>query len=333
MEWHPDAWIRRLTAIVAVLVVLLPVAVMPQMTTHAQSGVADELAYGRETGYFFFWDPAVLTLEEASSQPGVDYWRLSDGEATVDLWAYAAPGVTPAACVAGFLDQLAADSDTVSLEMLPIHGSGPPQVLAESFSEVVLTSVGRGTDEKYAAKVECQEAVPGESLSLEFIHMPARVYNEQALESVSIGGMDVYLFMGISTDETTRITIPDSTGAPAGTLRTFLPCNTAVFDVLMQGGDGPGVFAVDPVSLIAVDEQGASLPVTAVAWSLPEARRETSLRLGPGETGLLHGVVDADPGHSFDLYYAAPTGEANFLTPSLWGCGGGGGAPVLIDID
>jgi hypothetical protein len=206
-------------------------------------------------------------------------------------------------------------------------------VLAESFSEVVLTSVGRGTDEKYAAKVECQEVVPGESLSLEFIHMPARVYNEQALESVSIGGIDVYLFMGITTDETTRVTILDSTGAPAGTLRTYLPCNTAVFDVLTQGGGGPGVFTVDPASLFAVDEQGASLPVTAVAWSLPEARRETSLRLGPGDTGLLHGVVDADPGHSFDLYYAAPTGEAIFLTPSLWGCGGGGGAPVLIDID
>ena len=163
--------------------------------------------------------------------------------------------------------------------------------------------------------------------------MPARVYNERALESVGIEGMDVYLFMGISTDETIRVTVPDGTGAPGGTLRTFLPCNTAVFDVLMQGGGGPGVFTVDPASLIAVDEQGASLPVTAVAWSLPEARRETSLRLGPGETGLVHGIVDADPGHAFDLYYAVPTGEPIFLAPSLWGCGGGGGAPVLIDIE
>src|SRR5215213_847732 len=198
MERHL-AWIRRLTAIVTVLAVLLPIAVMPQMTTRAQSGVADELAYGQETGYFFFWDPAVLTLEEASFQPGVDYWRLTDGETTVDLWAYAAPGVTPADCVSNFLDQLAADPDTVSLEMLPIHGGGPPQVLAETFSEVLLTSIGRGTDEKYAAKVECLEAVPGESLSLEFISMPARVYNERGLESVGIEGMDVYLFMGIST--------------------------------------------------------------------------------------------------------------------------------------
>jgi hypothetical protein len=236
-------------------------------------------------------------------------------------------------CVTGFLDRLAGDPATLSLEMLPLHGGGPPQLIADTFSEVVLTASGPNGDEKYAAHVECQEAVPGESLSLAFIHMPARIYNERALESVNIAGFDVYLFMGISGDDTPLVTIPDATGAPAGTLATFLPCNTAVFDVLAEGGDGAGDFAVDPASLIAVDEGGTALPVSAVAWSLPEARREASLNLGSGEIALLHGVVDVEPNHAFELSYAASTGEAIFLSPSLWGCGGGGAAPVPIDIE
>jgi hypothetical protein len=85
--------------------------------------------------------------------------------------------------------------------------------------------------------------------------------------------------------------------------------------------------------LVAVDENGISLPVNAVAWSLPEARRETALSLGPSETGLLHGVVEAEPNRNFELSYIAPNGETIFLSPSLWGCGGGGGAPVPIDIE
>jgi hypothetical protein len=325
--------ISRLAAIAAVIATLGPSGVAPHSIAHAQSGATDELAYGQETGFFFFWDPAALTLDEAASQPGVDYWRLTDGEATLDLWAYNAPEVTTAACVAGFLDQLAADPATVSLEMLPLHGGGPPQVLADSFSEVVLTTSGPDGEEKYAAKVECLEAVPGESLSLEFIQMPARVYNARALESASIEGFDVYLFMGIHSDETAAVTVSDGTDVPAGTMRTFLPCNTAVFDVLAQGDDGQAGFAVDPALLISVDEQGVKLPVSAVAWSLPDVRRETSLNLVRNEIGLLHGVVEVAPNHNFDLYYTGPTGEAIFLAPALWGCGGGGGAPVLIDID
>ena len=95
MEPHADAWMRRLAAI-ALPLVLLAAALVPRASTNAQSGVDDELAYGPETGYFFFWDPAILSLQEATSEPGTDHWRLTDGDATVDLWAYSDLAVSTA---------------------------------------------------------------------------------------------------------------------------------------------------------------------------------------------------------------------------------------------
>ena len=323
---------RLIRSMVIVLALLIPGVVMPRSSVIAQSGGFDELVYGQETGYFFFWDPAILSLQDASSEPGVDHWHLTDGGATVDLWAYLGIGVTTGTCVADALDMIARDPATVSMEMLPIHGGGPPQVIGDTFSEIVLTVDLPSGREKFAIKVECQEPLPGRLLTLEIVHMPARVYNERALESVSIEGFDYYLFLGLHSEELVPTSIPDAAGGTVGSLKSFLPCNTAVFDVMARAGDR-GKFVIDPVSFIAIDTDGVLLPVTAVAWSVPEVRRETTLILDPGEMGLVHGVVEVEPNHAFDLYYSAPNGETLFLAPSLWGCGGGGAAPVPIDID
>jgi hypothetical protein len=321
-----------LAKIVITLALLASGALVPSTLVSAQSGVHDELAYGQETGYFFFWDPARLSLQDESSAPGVDHWRLTDGDATVDIWAYSGAGTTTADCVGDALAMIAADPATVSIETLPIYGEGPVEVFGDTFTEIVLTVDLTGEQEKFALKVECQEPLPEQVLVLEIISMPARVYNERGFESVSIGGLRFYLFMDLHDTVTGPVAIPNRNGSVAGTLTGFLACNSRVFDVMARAGNG-GEFAVDPASILAIDEAGVSLPVTAVAWSVPDAAQVSSLRLAAGELGLLHGVVDVESNHYFDLYYAAPTGETIFLAPSLWGCGGGGAAPVPIDID
>jgi hypothetical protein len=333
MPLHPDTWFRRLTAIVAALFVLLPAAVMSQMIANAQSVVTDELAYSQQTEYFFFWDPATLSLQQESSAAGIDYWLLTDGEVNVNIWAYTAPGVTSDQCVADFLDQLAADPATRAMETLPVFGGGPLQQFGNS-AQFVLTADGADGQEKFAAKVECGEVVPGQSLFLIFVLMPARVYNEKDTQHVSWSGADYFTFVGLQDNQLDSefASVPDETGTRVGTLTTFLPCNVSSFDLVARAEAGRE-FVVDRESLFAVDNNGAYLPVTVAAWSLPEARRETSLALRPGALGLLHGVVAAEPFQDFDLYFAAPGGQSIFLAEAMWGCGAGGGAPVLIDIE
>jgi hypothetical protein len=332
MELDDNAWMRRLAAIVAALVVLIPAAFVPRAITNAQPVAAQELAYSQQTGYFFFWDPATASLEGESSDPGVDWWRLSDGEAFVDLWAFAAPDQTTEECVRNALDRFAADRATLEMkELWPdegMAGGGPPQIW-EYRTAFVLTVEGPDGQEKFAVSLECQEIVPGQSQHLTSIVMPAQVFNERG--DVTIGGVDLFAFNGLTHPEAEFVSISDETSEIVATLTTFLPCNTAEFSVLARGESGGGV--IDPSSFIAVDGEGASLPTALVAWSLPEARPETSLSLLPGEIGLMRGVVEVDPDHSFDLYYSDSSDHAIFLAPSLWGCGQGGGAPVLIDIE
>ena len=334
MKLHTSGWMRRLAAIVAALAVLIPAVLLPQAIATAQPVATQELAYSQQTGYFFFWEPAILSPQGESSEPGVDWWRFSDGETRVDLWAFSAPAMTTEECVRAALDRFAADPATREMEALwPVEGaaeSPPPQVWSD-FTEFVLTVEGPVGEDKFAVSLECREIVPEQSLHLTSIIMPAHVFNERG--DVTIGGVDLFVFDGFNHPEAEFVSISDETGEVVGTLTTFLPCNTAEFSVLARGESGGGGGVIDLSSFIAVDGEGISLPIALATWSLPEARRETALSLHPGELALLHGVVAADVDQHFDLYYSDSSGQAIFLAPSLWGCGQGSGAPVLIDIE
>ena len=327
---------RRPAPFRAVASLMLIIAFAPLSVASAQSGVADELAYSDETGYFFFWDPALLSLVKESTEPGTDHWRFSDGEATVDVWAYAASGVTGEACVRDILARLTAYPATASLEALPAYGGGPPEIDGRIRIDFVLTIDQPGGRDTYAAQALCQEVVPGESLAFVFVHMPARVYNERVLDLVEVFGADFLLYANlhgatVQASEIESVPIPDQDGTTAGTMRGFQSCSSQVFDVLVRATDRSIV--VDPASLVAIDPDGVTLPLSAVAWSLPEAQRETALDLEPGQSGLLHAVVDVGFDRSFDLYYTAPNGETIYVASSATGCGAGGAAPVPIDID
>jgi hypothetical protein len=331
MRIHPhQEWLGRFARSVVVLVLI---GLAPLGHVAAKSGV-DELAYSQETGHFFFWDPAVVSLDDASSEPGVDYWRFSDDGVATEIWAFVDPERTPESCVRDFLDGLAADPGTQAVEALPVIGGGPPQIFgaSDAFAPIVVTVDGDNGREKFAAEVSCREVVRGESLVLAWVYMPAQVFNERALDVVRVEGIDLYVYGGLHNPDGVVNWIPDGAGSGVY-LRTFLPCNTTVFDVLVEAGDEGGV-TVDPASLFAVDPAtGEALSLTAVAWPLPQARQEPVLNLAPGETGIVHGVVTLTPLRNFDLYFADPNGDPVFLAQSILGCGQSGAAPVPIDIE
>src|SRR3954471_932559 len=81
-----------------------------------------QVFFSDQTGYFFFWDPGKWTLVAASSQPGVDWIRLSNGEIVADVSALVAPGISATACLNHQLDQLASDASMVSVEALSPEG-------------------------------------------------------------------------------------------------------------------------------------------------------------------------------------------------------------------
>jgi hypothetical protein len=323
-------WTRRLLAIVAVLAVLIP-SVLSPATTNAADDLL-ELFYGDHTGYFFFWDADTWSAvdEGTSSDPEGDWILLSDGEVDLDLWAFQAPGVTTSECLGVAMDGLYADPSVLEIEDLSEEG-GPPQIHTDVANVVLTVDMPEGR-EKFAVRLTCNEIVPGESLYLQSIIVPAAVYNATGKEPWEYE-LDFFSFGSPYHPETETVPISGDTGDVVASLTTRLPCDTATFSVLARGVGGGGNVVVAPSSFIAIDDTGASLLIAVAAWSLPEARPETSLSLRPGETGILLGVVDADPGQNFELYYSAPSGDVSFLAQPVWGCGAGGGAPVLIDIE
>lgn len=331
MGLHTRCWIRRLAAIVAILTVLVPAAVVSPAITNAADNPF-ELFYSEQTGYFFFWDAATWSIEEEgeSSDPGGDWIRLSDGETLFDLWAFSAPGMTTEECIRIAVDDFGSDPTDLEMEALTAEG-GPPQIY-EDVTNLVLTVDGPEGQEKFAVRMTCNETVPGESLHLKSIIVPAAVYNATGKEPWEYE-LDFFSFGRPYHPETESVSISDDTGEVAATLTTHLPCNTATFSVLARGVGGGGDFVIDPSSFIAVDDEGTSLPIALAAWSLPGGRPVTSLGLRPGEMAVLLGVVEADAGQSFELYHYAPPGEASFLAQPIWGCGAGSGAPVLIDME
>lgn len=326
--------IRALVAVVAMVISILAGSFVSPAITTAQSEQPYELFYSEQTDYFFFWNPQSWSLESESSDSGVDGILLTDGEVRFDLRAFVAPGVTPTACLSSAVDELDADPSVLEIEALTAEG-GPPHVDG-GITELVVSVAGTEGTSKFAVRLECVETVPGESLHLKSIIVPARVFNERGLELWEFDP-DFYAHDGFyrfqSLDaEGGAIPVPGETGDIHGTINAIIPCDASDVFVLAQGLGAEGGFVIDPASFVAIDDAGGAVPASLAVWSLPEARREPSLHLRSGETALIHGVVDADPGH-FDLYYSPLSGQAIFLGHSLQGCGAGGGAPVLIDIE
>jgi hypothetical protein len=321
---------QRLIAGLTVVLLAIAAVIVPATTTAQTNGVYD-LFSSEQTGYFFFWDPGEWSLEQEGSEPGQDRVRFveraSNGEVLLDLWAFEAPGVTPVECMRGAIDMLAADPAT--LELTELTAEGGPLIVDGGSLEFVLTVAQGDERDTFAFHVECTEIVPGQSLRLKSLSVPASIYNERGVP-LFILDPDLRVFETL-TQHGSPLAIPDETGAATGALDGTNTCKDArtVF-MLARNVNGQTPFIIDLSAFQATDIDGVPLPAT-VTMTFPETPPGSSLAVPPQETAILQIVVASD---YFNLSYASPSGEAIALGPFFeGGCGAGGGAPVLIDIE
>lgn len=329
---------HRVVAVATALAVLVSATVLQAAATMAQPADAYELFYSQQTGYFTFWNPLVYTIEDQSSGSDGDWIRLYDAQdgITSEFFAFLAPDLKTTDCVSTILDQLAAAPLTIDVEALSESG-GPPRVSQidlypydASSSVVVLTTRGDDGPEKFAFQVGCRQIVPGQSTLARTLQVPASVYNMNGID-LFWQELDVGLFDQLTREDRTQ-PIPDASGQVSGTIAALQSCLAFPLFGLARGTSARDDLVVDPTAFNAVGFGGQSLPFTIV-WSLPAADPTTPVELGKGEFALFQ-IVEDDPDDNIaDLYYSPPGAAPIQLSHFEDGCGAGGGAPVLIDVD
>ena len=290
-----------------------------------------------QTGYFFFWDPGEWTFVDTSSQPGADWIRLSKGDIVADVSAIVAPGVSATACLQQQLDQLASTPSIVAVEALTPEG-GPPRIPPESSpsqsarvsTDVVVSVTETGRTTKYAVELTCEDIEAGQSLAVESVVVPAQLFNKQSWETLySPVTLPSQQFAGLEANGRS-ISFPNQQGGVIGSLTTATTCPFA--GVFVQAWSlGQGDLSIDPAALVARDLEDGEVKPASVFWSLPQADPDAPAIVHPGEMALFQIVVDS---RAFDLSYEPPDGQPVPLGQFFAACGGGGGGlPVLIDID
>jgi hypothetical protein len=338
MRWRATSvcgsrW-RWLVACVAMVALAAPAASVVAVSTKA----ADHpllLFDSEQTGYFFFWDPEIWSVAGESSEPGIDWIRFADGEIVVDYSALVAPGLSVTSCLQRELDQLASNPSIVAVEALTaeggapeLHQIGPPQTHGQA-TEVVVTVAEGERNAKYAVELTCSEIASGRSLLVTSAVVPGRIFNERGW--MSLLGPAVATFDHFAAEEANgrSIAIPGQHGDVAGTLTRVTACSSTTVFVLARG-EGQQDFVIDPASFAAVDLDGTSKSIS-LAWSVPERAADAPVTVHPGELALFQILVDSP---AFELSYRSPAGQVVDIGQFIAGCGGGGGgAPVLIDVE
>lgn len=296
-----------------------------------------QIFLSEQTGYFFFWDPGEWTLVDTSSQPGADWIRLSKGDIVADVSAIVAPGISAAACLQQQFDRLASTSSIVAVEALTPEG-GPPQLppgasssqLTHASIDVVVSIAEAERTTKYAVELMCYDIEAGQSLVVQSVVVPAQLFNEQSWDTLN-GPVSLSSEEFAGLEENGRyISIPDQQGGVMGSLTTTTTCPFAgVF--VRAWGLGQEDLSIDPAALVARDLEDGKVKPTSVFWSLPQADPDAPAIIQPGAMALFQIVVDS---RAFELSYEPPDGLPVPLGEFYAGCGGGGGGlPVLIDID
>ena len=304
----------------------------------AQTAQVYELFYSESTGYFSFWNPNIWTVQDQSTAKNSDWIRLYDDHYDVfgEIYAFLAPGVSTTDCLSTMLDQLAAAPSTMAIEALS-EEDGPPHIgdsssdlIQARSSDVVLTTSDGDAPAKLAARLECREIVPGQSMLAKLVQVPAQVYNENDLWPFWLE-LDLDLFEELTRDDLT-LPMPDPSGQVVGTIAAVHTCFASNLFGLARGLSSGEEFIVDPAAFIAIGDDGNSLPITLV-WSLPEVASDAPLSLDTGEFALFQIVNDGPDRYIGDLSYAPLGASPILLSHFEGGCGAGGGAPVLIDVD
>jgi hypothetical protein len=330
-------WLRCLT----VAMVLGVLAILP---TAAAQGAPIAVYRSPEFGYLFWWDEREWTVQGQEATPGSDRVQLANADTLVDIWAYAAPGIGADACLQDRLDRLRTDPALVRFESLAEPGAA---VALNEWSDADRASVsmvlGFATDNgrvTVVAQEECIAVPAGGFMLFTALWRDAAAYNgDNALDGGPLHTVtmprSVWTFMpGEFVPQGPLLLAPeqvfDVDGSEAGilTTHTFYDCDTedGTIVVVAEGTDISN-FVVDP-DAFAVTNDGRVLSPTSVRWIEPPIPPDNAAALGAGQTALLE-LAYADGGQ---ITYRDPLGNP-IVIGGLGGCGGGGGAPVLIDLE
>lgn len=331
----PNAW-RLLITFAAILGLAPPAASLPPTVVRAADNPF-QFFLSDKTGFFFFWDPGEWTVVDTPPQSDVDSIRLSHGDIVADFTAFVAPGISATECLQQQLDQLVSKPSIVAVEALTPEG-GPPRIPPVSPSsntpdvetDVVVTVSEAERKAKYAVSLSCHDIESGRSLVIYSVVVPAQLFNQRGWETLQSPVEMSSAGLAWKQANGDSISIPGQHGGVVGTLTTDTACPYSGVFVLARGV-GQEDFAIDPAALVARDHVDGALEPVSVFWSLPPGATDTPVIVHPGEMSVFVIVVGSP---AFDLSYLPPGGQPLSLGSFPIGCGGGGGGlPVLIDID
>jgi hypothetical protein len=330
-------WLRGLT----VAMVLGVLALLP---TAAAQGAPTAVYRSPEFGYLFWWDTSEWTVQGQEAAPGSDWVQLANADTQVAIWAYAAPGIGADACLQDRLDRLQTDPALVRFEALAEPGAtAAMNEWSDADRASVAMVLGFATDNgrlTVVAQEECIAVPAGGFMLFTSLWRDAAAYNvDNALDGGPLRTLtmprSVWTFVpGEFMPQGPLLLPPEQVfsigGSEAGilTTHTFYDCNThAGTIVVVAEGTDIANFVVDPDAFAVTNDQGV-LPPTSVRWIEPPIPSDNSVALGDGQTALLE-LAYADGGQ---ITYRDPLGNP-IIIGGLGGCGGGGGAPVLIDLE
>lgn len=307
---------------------------------------AIELYRSEQYDYYFFYDAALWTIVDESSEPGSELVIFSDGDVFFSSVAFDAPGVTPRECVESGLDQLAAEPAIVAVDSLssppglPEVYDKPEDALGPPYSSVNLIVTLDESDErgKLATRVECEELVPGESLLYTVIHIPATLWNAgRHFSRPQVSGWLNSVVKGYRpSDEawegTRPVPLVNATGDVIGTLSANPQCvNSETVYGVARNVDASADLVLDPRGFTAATDFDDSARVFHVEWLYPNGSADSPFVLQPGEVGLFKLTIPYFYGY-FSLFYSPSEGGSVLLGNGGGGCAGGGAAPIVIDV-
>jgi hypothetical protein len=278
--------------------------------------------------YLFFFDPGLWVIEEETTELDSDYVFLSNGEVFVYYLAFEAPGVSTDDCLRDVLNELAIDTEILSVEpLIPGDGDGSDVEAAitstatSSTVHLLLTIDEDGEPYKLVTEETCHQIYPDESLLYVSTNVPAELYNE-------LGGDNPF-----GTVPAIALSLPSIDGRDSATATGQVPLPTAgesgdlddPLTGILEGHvhcavDGPPqllilAYALDndltlDTSAFTVTSDGDEETALAFGeWLYPEADPATDLTLEPGDVGLAWFDL---PGaeSTYDLTYTPPAPDA-----------------------
>jgi hypothetical protein len=309
-----------------------------------------------EFGYLLWWWPGEWTVEGQSSEPGADWIQLSYEDTIVDLWGINAPGVIAESCLREGLDLIANVPEIARFASLSDPNADPEVVVLNegltAQSDLVLafeTDDGRAT---FAARESCTAIEPGASLLYTSEWIPAETYNAQLGQvsypvnallsrltmprshwSFAQGGVNPIVAESPNALPANVTRVLSSHGTEQGLLSLHDTCQDflAADPVVVIENSGFADLEISPNAFFAVDGFGAEVAPIATRWLTPAPNGASPVVLARGEIAMLQ--LEFATEDVYDHFYRDPTVGAMALGSTISGCGAGGGAPIVIDME